>query len=629
MDQSAGSSLRLSHSGGKISGDRAAQSARQWSCDAIGRSVACIRGPTDRHAVPFLKVIKGGVAGQVIALEGERVIFGRHPNSQVVLDNSSISRHHAQIVETRGAYYLEDLRSRNGTQLNDIAVRGRIELHDSDEIQLCDYVFQFLLDLPVDSGTDSTQPLERLPASRGGVERTRPPDSGVEPQPLITLPNGPFDDSLQGSSIISSMDASSLRTVRFNVRPEVKLRAVLEISAAVGRMLKLDELLPVILQSLLKIFPQADAGFVVLKEHAKLVIRSSLIRKPEEEGRVPISMTIVKLAMDGKQAMLSADAAGDSRFNSSESLADLAIRSVMCVPLLDQSTEALGVIQISTGDLAQQFSADDLDLLASVTAQAALALENAKLHESLLNQRDLDRELEFATQVQLGFLPSEPPHTSAYEFADYYEPAHRIGGDYFDYISLPNGDIAVALGDVAGKGVPAALLMARLHASARYHLLSATNPAEAMTSLNGEIAHSGLGFRFITLVMAVFHLKTHELHLANAGHLPPLIRRTDGSVEAVGMKESGMPLGLGGPQTFRELVVTLEPGEMCVFYTDGVTEAMDAQKEIYGSKRLIKSVASAPLSAKGLVQTVVDDVEKFYGDLPQRDDLCIVAVHRR
>jgi serine phosphatase RsbU (regulator of sigma subunit) len=444
----------------------------------------------------------------------------------------------------------------------------------------------------------------------------------------ITLPR--TEESTPGSSIITSVDAGSVRTLRYNVRPEVKLRAVLEISAALGRVLKIDEMLPLILQSLFKIFPQADAGFVLLKELSteKLVIRASLLRSGDDENEVPVSMTIVKMAMDGKRAVLSADASGDSRFQTSESLADLRIHSVMCVPLVDQANESLGVIQISTADLAQQFSADDLDLLASVSAQAALAVENATLHESLVAQRDLDRELEFATQVQLGFLPSEPPQIEGYEFADYYEPAHRIGGDYFDYVPLPNGNIAVAVGDVAGKGVPAALLMARLHASARYHLLSATNSAEAMTSLNAEIATSGLGFRFITLIMAVFNTKTYELHLANAGHLPPLIRRANGKVEAVGIKESGMPLGLGGQQTFREIVIPLEAGAACVFYTDGVTEAMDAQQELYGRERLSEAVKRAPLSAKELVQSLVEDVEKFYGDLPQRDDLCVVAVRR-
>lgn len=578
--------------------------------------------------MPYLKIIKGGLPGQLIELQGERTIFGRHPNCQVMLDNSSISRHHAQILENHGSYFLEDLRSRNGTQLNDTAVRGRMELHDADQIQLCDYVFQFLAHPPRSLTAEPTQNF----AKPSGLLRSLHPretKKGHTSTPVISLANVD-EESMQGSSIITSVDAGSMRAVRYNVRPEVKLRAILEISAALGRVLKLEEMLPAILQSLFKIFPQADAGFVLLRENAKdkLSVQASLLRSNDDEDDVPISMTIVKMALDGKRAVLSADARGDSRFNSSESLADLRIHSVMCVPLVTQANQALGVIQLSTNDLAQQFSADDLDLMASVTTQASLAVENAKLHESLVAQRDLDRELEFATQVQLGFLPSEPPEIAGYEFADYYEPAHRIGGDYFDYVPLPNGNIAVAVGDVAGKGVPAALLMARLHASARYHLLSAMSPADAMTSLNAEIVTSGLGFRFITLVMAVISVKTHQIHFANAGHLPPLIRRKDGTIEAIGMKESGMPLGLGGPQTFREFSATLDAGETCLFYTDGVTEAIDAQQEIYGRDRLNVAIQQGPLVAKDLVQSVVDDVEKFYGDLPQRDDLCIVAARR-
>lgn len=575
----------------------------------------------------FLKVIKGTASGQLIELAGDRTIFGRHPSSQVVLDNSAISRHHAQILENHGTYFLEDLRSRNGTQLNDVSIRGRIELHNGDEIKLCDYVYQFFTQPPSGSG-ERTRGMDSSASSWMDTPRRRNRGALDSSVPLITLPQAP--DEKLGSSVITSVDAGSVRTVRYNVRPEVKLRAVLEISAALGKVLKLDDVLPVILQSLFKIFPQADAGFVLLKDSGgeNLVIRSSLQRMQDDENEVPVSMTIVRMAMEGKRAVLSADAMGDSRFETSESLADLRIHSVMCVPLVNQTNDARGVIQISTSDISQQFSADDLDLLASVSAQAALAVENAELHDSLVAQRDMDREMEFATQVQLGFLPSEPPQVPGYEFADHYEPANRIGGDYFDYIMLPNGNIAVAVGDVAGKGVPAALLMARLHASARYHLLSATNPAEAMTSLNAEIATSGLGFRFITLVMAVFNVKTHQMHFANAGHLPPLLRHTNGTVEALGMKESGMPLGLGGPQTFHEIVVPIGLDETCVFYTDGVTEAMDANQKLYGRKRLSEAIGHAAPAAKELMRTLVADVEQFYGDLSQRDDLCIVAVRR-
>src|SRR5690606_29949172 len=131
--------------------------------------------------------------------------------------------------------------------------------------------------------------------------------------------------------------------------------------------------------------------------------------------------------------------------------------------------------------------------------------------------REMERDLDFATQVQLGFLPKERPKVLGYVFADYYEAALRVGGDYFDYISMPEGRLAIALGDVAGKGMPAALLMARLYSSARFQLFTAENPAEALQGLNKDIAGSGLGHRFITFVLMVLDPPTGRVTVVNAG----------------------------------------------------------------------------------------------------------------
>lgn len=438
-------------------------------------------------------------------------------------------------------------------------------------------------------------------------------------------------DDEHGSSILSTFEAGDERSeARLSVRPEVKLRAILEISRQLGSVLELDDVLPVLLKTLLKLFPQADSGFVLLRgaESDDLLLRASIARYEGDDESVPVSRTIVREAIRTGRAILSADARDDERFEASQSLASLRIRTVMCAPLFDPDATAIGVIQLSSRDLGRAFNEEDLDLLASVSWQAALAVENARLHENLLRQRDLDRDLEFATQVQLGFLPHQPPALTGYEFADYYEPANRIGGDYFDYVQLPDGRVAVAVGDVAGKGVPAALLMARLHAAGRYHLLSASSAASALTNLNAEIASSGLGYRFITLALAIVDASRHEVTLANAGHLPPVCRRTSGTTEQPGIQESGMPLGILPDQRFQEIRLTLEPGDALVFYTDGVTEAMDPDQRIYGRNRLGVTVGNGPSRVTDLVPVIVEDVEAFCGAQQQRDDLCIVAIRR-
>ncbi len=164
------------------------------------------------------------------------------------------------------------------------------------------------------------------------------------------------------------------------------------------------------------------------------------------EERVRISRTIVNQVMASKEAILSADAASDTRFETSQSIADLRIRSVMCVPLIDSEGQPLGAIQIDTLDQRHRFQQDDLDVLASVASQAAIAVDNAQMHENALKQQSASqRDLELAHKVQRGLLPSQPPRwPSNYHFFDFYESANQVGGDYYDYIELP--------GHRAGRG---------------------------------------------------------------------------------------------------------------------------------------------------------------------------------
>ena len=229
-----------------------------------------------------------------------------------------------------------------------------------------------------------------------------------------------------------------------------------------------------------------------------------------------------------------------------------------------------------------------------------------------------------SSSARWSAIPSFP----GYAFGDYYESALKVGGDYFDYIALPNGRVAVAIGDVAGKGIPAALLMARLYSSARFHLLTQAGVAEAIAGLNAEFASSALGFRFITFVAAVLDPATHEITIGNAGHLAPLLRRHDGKVDIIGKTDSGMPLGVNPQEVFREVKVTLAPGEMLTLYTDGITESMNAKNKIYGRERLSTFLANAPIDAAKTVHGVVSDVEKFCAGRSQRDDMCLVCVAR-
>jgi len=581
-----------------------------------------------------LKVIKGSCPGQLVELHEERMVMGRHPSCQIVLDNAAVSRNHAQILESHGTYYLEDLRSRNGTLLNGKKISGRAEVKDKDEIRVCEVVLQFFQGLPPDEESIVVTTPTALGVLKPGQERPGTvSDTAAEMAALAATSafgDKPLDDlSSDSSSIITSLDVTN-RGPRITVRPEAKLRAVMEISQNLARALKIEEVLPKILESLFKIFPQADRGFIVLKDPQtrSLQVQSLRMRRENQGESARLSMTILREAMNKARAILSADAANDGRFSLSESVANLRIRSVMCAPLVAQAGESLGAIQIDTHDHSVPFTEDDLEVLATVAAQAALSLENAQMHAAALKQRDYERDLDFATQIQLGFLPSERPRVEGYEFFDFYEAAQRVGGDFFDYVMLPDGRIAVTVGDVAGKGMPAALLMARIYSDTRYELLIKATPADAMTTLNNNLCSSGLGHRFITLVMVVLDPKTHTLTIVNAGHLPPLLRPKRGQIKTLGTEVSGLPLGIQPGTKYRQAPVPIAPGESVVLATDGVTEAMNAANEIYSTARLIAFLKTAPPQAAPLGEAIVADVEAFCAGIPQRDDICLICFHR-
>ncbi|HBO42827.1 MAG TPA: protein serine phosphatase [Planctomycetaceae bacterium] len=396
----------------------------------------------------ILRVLNGLNPGQLFPLERESIVLGRSPDCDVVLEVGAVSRQHARLVKIDGKYYVEDLKSRNGTYVNEHRVLGKQPLGEGDHIRICDLVFVF---------------------------HQGPVASETHENGTVHLDDGSamlIDERWTGNStVMSKMDVSKGQTgLRLAVRPEAKLKALVEIGQNLGKALAPAEVLSKLLDSLFKIFPQADRGFIVLKDadSGRLMPVAVKHRREAEEDTIRISRTIISEVMAAKKAILSADAAADARFEMAESIVDFHIRSMMCAPLIGIDENALGIIQVDTLDQRSRFNRDDLEVLAAVAGQVAVAIENSQLHDSALRQRALEHELAIAHEVQQGFLPDHPPETVGYAFYDFYEPANQLGGDYFDYVALPDGRLGVVLADVSGKGISAALLVSRLSAEVRY-----------------------------------------------------------------------------------------------------------------------------------------------------------------
>ena len=554
--------------------------------------------------------------------------MGRHPECELVLDNAAISRQHAQILESHGSYFLEDMRSRNGTYLNEEVIEGRQELKDGDLIRICDATIR--IDLNASASSIDIQTLGETPRV-GADGPTGVEFNAIDESRIFILPESFAEPEFESASQIRrKAELPKPNDSRTIARPEVKLRGILEIARALGGQLEVDAVLPKLLATLFNIFPLADQGFVLLKDSDsdKLKVKATQARGGKKADAVAVSMTVVRYVMKTGESILSANITDDSRFKKSTSLARMGVRSMMCVPLLDGEDVPLGVIQIVSRSETQSFDEDDLDLLESLSMQASLAIQNARLHEEALERRAIERDMDFARQVQLGFLPKSRPKLPGYIFGDYYEAAMSVGGDYFDYIPLPDGRLAIAIGDVAGKGMPAALLMARLYSSTRLQLLTSPNPATAISRLNAEIASSGLGHRFITFLCMVLEPKTHQLHVVNAGHLTPILRSKDGTISTFGKEEASLPLGIVPDLQYEEMSIQIAAGDTIVAFTDGATEAMNHHKTIYGRSRLETLVSEARGTVDETLKQITNEVESFTADLTTRDDLCLIGIRR-
>jgi serine phosphatase RsbU (regulator of sigma subunit) len=544
-----------------------------------------------RHLVIYwgqtMAVLRDINTGQEYPLRGPSVTLGRSAECDIQISSPQVSARHALILCSNDAYYLTDVGSSNGTQINGTRVKGSTRLNTGDTIDLCGPSFTFAAEA-----------------------------SSTVQVPAFALRDG----NAAKSTVIQTLDVGA--EARPDVSPEAKLRAILEMARNLGTTLDLNEVLPKILESLFALFPQTDRGFILLREPpgGDLVPRAVRHRNPNETARPSISRTIIDHVLQTGKAILSADAGMDERFEPSQSIRAHAIRSIMCVPMVGSGNTGLGVIQLDTRGTKNQFRQEDLEVLVSASFQAARAVDLARLHE-------VRRDLEAATRIQKSFLPAERPKVPGLEFFDYYAAAQHVGGDYYDYIRLPRNRLAVTLGDVAGKGVAAALLMAQLSAAARFSLATEATVAAAVRQLNQAMMRVCGDGRFVTFVVGVIDLATLQTTWVNAGHIPPLLRKANGDVQAVGEAQAGIPLGVFD-KPIEEATLALQPGESIVLCTDGVTETKNTANDLYGMERLRAELNAAPADVEQLGLGVLTDVRRFAAGCPPHDDLTLVCFGR-
>ncbi len=538
----------------------------------------------------------------------DRVVIGRHPGCDIVIEEPAVSRQHAAVTLVAGRHHAEDLQSRNGTTLNGRPLISRQPLEHGDELDICGHRLVFLT---------SARAAARSPA----------PGARSDSDAFIDL------DAAGGraSMILSQMAVpqASVDEVR-GEHAEAKLRALVGISRAIGASLSVEEVLPRMLDGLLAVFPRAERGFVLLvdPQSERLVLRARKIKGRGEAGPLRLSLSLIGQVAESRRAVLSADAVADSRFSSHDSVVDCRICSVMCVPVVGAADALLGVVQVDSRDVRNGFSAADLEVLAGVAGQAAQAIEQAIAHDERIAREQIARDLALARRVQQGLLPSCPPEIPGYEVFDFYEAARQVGGDFFAYVPLPDGRLATVLADVSGKGVAAALLMAALSSDIRYCLASEPDVARAVGRINESFLRGGWDDRFASLVVVVLDHAAHRVTVCNAGHLPPYLRSPTGAVTPVGADLGGLPLGMVADREYRSCEVALEPGAVLVLHTDGISEALDHEQRCYGLERMEAVVAASGPTAADVGRGILADVERHAAGQVQSDDICLVCLGR-
>jgi sigma-B regulation protein RsbU (phosphoserine phosphatase) len=551
-----------------------------------------------------LLVRKGANPGQRVLLRNDTVVLGRSPDCDFSIFSPSVSRQHARLVRIEERWHIEDMLSRNGTDVNHVPIKARTPLKHNDTIRICDFEAVFH-----DSDSNAAVTTEEMPAV------------GTEPE----------DDLDDSSSMLATLAIRGSRVL--DGLPAEQLRQIVDIGNRLFTTLELDQLLPKIAESMFQLFAQAERCFVILRDEPgdRLVQQEVRTRRLEDEAEARFSRSVVRQCIDGVQAFLGGDQPTDKR-GVPRSDPILVLRSIMCTPFCTDDDHILGAIQLDTSDPGRRFTHHDLRLFVSLASQAGLALKNARLYQEMQKREQIERDLELAAQVQRSILPVRLPQLPGYEFFSHYSSALEVGGDYFDFIPLPRQRLAVTVGDVAGKSVPAAILMAKLSSDARTCLLTEEEPGAAIRRLNAMLyRYLCQTDRWITFAAAVIDPVSHTVTIVNAGHCTPLLYRhgSEQPKEAVGKEVAGVPLGVTDQPVYGVGKIKLKPGDSLICFTDGVPEALNARNEQFRAYGMYECLAGAgSLSPAQLGERMIKAVQQHAAGQTQHDDITLVTFGR-
>jgi phosphoserine phosphatase RsbU/P len=530
---------------------------------------------------------------KTIALTGERLSIGRSSAAELCFpEDAGLSRQHFAFENEGEDWTVQDLGSKNGTFVNNIPLKARLILKPGDRITAGHLVIVYSPDA--------------ANANDGVVVFERGDTSSPTTSTVIT--------SLEGA-----LTNQTMAVERGGPKSSAPMQALIRAGQELAENRPLNELFPVILDLAIEAV-NAQRGVLLLLEGDNLVARA------HKGDGFRISTAVRDRVINEKSSILVRDAQLDDAFKGRMSIVEQKVHTMMAAPLQTKD-RIIGLIYLDSPFILREFTKDDLSLLTVMANVAAIRIENARLAEVETVERLMQRDLDQAADIQGRMLPDHAPIVPGAELAGFNLPCRTVGGDYYDFFPYPDGKVGLTLGDVSGKGMPASLMMAELHARVQVLAEDPGDLGPFLVRLNKATCAKCPSNRFVTFFFCVLDPATGELSYANAGHNPPILVRADGAAE---MLEGGGPvLGILATAHYSEMHAKLDSGDMLVLYSDGVTEANNPAFDEFDEERFIRVLKQhRDQPATAIVDAVTKALTEFCAGAPQADDITLAVAKR-
>lgn len=520
-------------------------------------------------------------------LHDARYALGRSTTNELAFpDDSKLSREHLVFERSKGGWFVRDVGSLNGTKVNGVPLTNVAVLSDGDRISAGDLTIRFQVRAASSAKT--------IDVNRGAT---------------VSL------------DLRSALANATGETGTPNLRNE-HLGALVRAGRQLIAQGTVDELCALVLDLAADVSKAARGAVFTRAEDGTLTSRA-------ERGRgLRISTAVQDAVLNERRSLLVHDARLENQFGFRDSIVAQDIRSILAVPLqTDENT--IGLIYLDSPFFVREFTADDLNVVTVLANIAAIRIEHARVAAEREARRLLDQDLARAVEIQQSILPKDPPSAPGCDLAAFNLPCRTVGGDYYNFITYPDGQLALFVADVSGKGLPAALLVSSLHACIRLLFDEAPNDlSDHVTRLNKTVSSTCPAGCFITFFVGLYHPATGNLVYCNAGHNPPLL--ASAGARPIMLDSTGIPLGLFATAAYSQQSCCLDPGDTLLLYSDGVTEACapDSNDE-FGEHRLFSALAARRgQPARTVLSEIHSDVLSFTHGSAPADDRTLVILQR-